>query len=259
MIALDRMSGRPRTSMPRRDPPPLRARGGPDAVRVVLGEGCFLAREGVVGLLDELHGIELVGAYGTLDALRDALAGARPDVVVTDVRMPPNHTDEGIRLARELRSTHPRMGVVVLSLDARPLDAVALFADGAHRRAYVLTERLRGPADLERAVLEVAAGGSFVDPENVDARFSPERGAGRPRSTLARLTARERQILSLVAEGYANGAIAERLGITRRAVERHVNAIFAKLELRESADVSRRVKAALLFLADERRPAEQRS
>ena len=166
--------------------------------------------------------------------------------MLTDIRMPPTHTDEGIRLAAELRMTHPGMGVVVLSQHSQPLYAVALFETGSERRAYLLKERLRN----RRAEPRIARGA----PGRVGRRSPDRRGAGRralaPRgSKLARLTPRELETLGLVAEGRSNAAIAGSLVITKRAVERHINTIFAKLELRESDDVNRRVTAALMYLA----------
>jgi DNA-binding NarL/FixJ family response regulator len=216
------------------------------ALRVVLGEDNFLAREGITAVLERLDGIELVAACGDLDSLRAEIDASEPDVVLTDIRMPPGHSDEGIRLAGELRATHPRIGVVVLSLHAEPLHATALFADGAHRRAYLLKDRLTEPGELARAIREVAAGGAVVDPRVVDELLAARHR--QERSPIDALTPRELAILELVAQGYANAAIAERLGIGKRGVERHINAIFAKLELGRSDEVSRRVKAALLFL-----------
>jgi len=167
--------------------------------------------------------------------------------VLTDIRMPPSYTDEGIRLAAELRSSHPSMGVVVLSQHAQPLYAVSLFETGSERRAYLLKERLRNHSELGRALREVHQGGSVVDPQIVE-----ELVAGHARhegSKLVRLTPRELETLGLVAEGRSNAAIAGSLVITKRAVERHINTIFGKLELRESDDVNRRVTAALMYLA----------
>ena len=218
-------------------------------IRLVLGEDSYLAREGITRVLEALDGVVLLESCGDLDALLDAVERQRPDVVLTDIRMPPTLTDEGIRIARELRSTHPEIGVVVLSQHVEPLYALALFEHGSDRRAYLLKERLRDPAELGRAVSEVAAGGSLVDPRVVDALLT--RWGARAGSPIERLSPREREILALVAEGRSNSGIADGLVITRRAVERHINAIFAKLELNESVDVSRRVKAALLYLSDQ--------
>jgi DNA-binding NarL/FixJ family response regulator len=216
-------------------------------IRVVLGEDSYLSREGIVRILDDVDDVEVVATCPDLDTLRETVAAVRPDVVLTDIRMPPSHTDEGIRLAGELRCSHPGMGVVILSQHAQPLYAVSLFEAGSERRAYLLKERLKTPGELARALREVSQGGSVVDPQIVE-----ELVAGHVRhegSKLARLTPRELETLGLVAEGRSNAAIAGSLVITKRAVERHINTIFAKLELRESDDVNRRVTAALMYLA----------
>ena len=159
--------------------------------------------------------------------------------------MPPTNTDEGIRFAAELREEHPEMGVVVLSQHAEPRYAMALFDSGSDRCAYLLKERLHDKNELSRALHDVAAGGSLVDSRVVDKLVSARQ---RDDSELTRLTPREIEILALIAEGRSNGSIASTLGIMKRAVERHINAIFLKLELGEPEDVSRRVKAALLYL-----------
>ena len=215
------------------------------AIRVILAEDNYLAREGIVRVLESIEDLDLVAAYGDLDAVRAGVERDRPDVVVTDIRMPPNHTDEGIRLADELRTTRPEIGVVVLSQHESPLYALALFDRGAERRAYLLKERVRDQSELGRAVREVASGGSVVDPRIVEGLLSAHTRAHTP---LEELTPRELEILALIAEGRSNTAIAEALVVTKRAVERHINAIFRKLELEESEDVSRRVTAALLYL-----------
>jgi DNA-binding NarL/FixJ family response regulator len=217
------------------------------ALRVVLGEDNYLAREGIIRALEDLEDVDLVAVCGDLPTLQDAIDRLGPDVVLTDIRMPPNTTDEGIRLAQELRSTHPEVGVVVLSQHAEPLYALALFERGSERRAYLLKERLKDQGELRRALHEVAAGGSLVDPRIVDVLLG--RWGQRGDERLERLTPREREILGLVAEGRSNSAIADSLVITKRAVERHINAIFAKLDLGESENVSRRVTAALIYLA----------
>jgi DNA-binding NarL/FixJ family response regulator len=216
------------------------------AIRVVLGEDSYLAREGIVRALEGLEDVELVAACGDLDELREAVDGERPDVVLTDIRMPPSNTDEGIRFAAELRSSHPEIGVVVLSQHAEPLYATALFEQGSDRRAYLLKERLRDGAELQRALREVAGGGSVVDPRVVEELLGLQRR--RNDTQLDRLTPRELEILGMIAEGRSNSAIAESLVITKRAVERHINSIFSKLDLGESEDLSRRVKAVLVYL-----------
>ena len=215
------------------------------SIRVVAAEDSFLAREGIVRILSDIEDVELVEMSGDLDELRDAVERTSPDIVVTDIRMPPTNTDEGIRFAAELREQHPEMGVVVLSQHAEPRYAMALFDSGSDRRAYLLKERLHDKSELSRALHDVAAGGSLVDSRVVDKLVSARQ---RDDSELTRLTPREIEILALIAEGRSNGSIASTLEITKRAVERHINAIFLKLDLGEPEDVSRRVKAALLYL-----------
>ena len=217
------------------------------AIRVVLGEDSFLAREAIEGVLQRTDGIELVAACSDLDGLRAAVEETLPDVVVTDIRMPPENSDEGIRLAAELRSKHPEIGVVVLSQHAEPLYAMALFEEGSERRAYVLKESVKDQAELGRALKTVADGGSVVDPIVVEQLVEARRR--REDADLEALTPRELEILGLIAEGQSNAAIAEKLVVTKRAVERHINSIFLKLDLRDAEDVSRRVMAALRYLA----------
>jgi DNA-binding NarL/FixJ family response regulator len=222
-------------------------------IRVVLGEDSFLAREAISGVLDRVEGIELVASCEDLDALRAAIDETSPDVVVTDIRMPPDNLDEGIRLAGELRSTHPAIGVVVLSQHAEPSYASLLFEDGSERRAYLLKESVKDHGELRRALEAVAEGGSVVDPLVVEQLVDARRR--REDSKLDTLTPRELEILRLIAEGRSNSAIADELVVTKRAVERHINGIFLKLDLRDAEDVSRRVKAALLYLSGQ--PARQ--
>jgi DNA-binding NarL/FixJ family response regulator len=220
-------------------------------VRVVLGEDNLLAREGITRILEGTDDIELLAACGDLDTLREAVEQHHPDVVLTDIRMPPTNTDEGIRLAGELRTSHPEMGVVILSQHATPLYAMALFEEGSDRRAYLLKERLREPGELGRALREVADGGALVDPRVVDELLTNR--AHRRDTNLDQLTPREREILAQIAEGKSNSAIAGELMITKRAVERHINSIFFKLDLGESEDVNRRVRAALVYLSGHER------
>jgi DNA-binding NarL/FixJ family response regulator len=217
-------------------------------IRVILGEDDFIAREGISRLLESLDGFQLAAACGDLSSLEDAVERERPDAVLTDIRMPPTGTDEGIRLARSLRSSHPEVGVVVLSQHVEPLYALALFEDGSQGRAYLLKERLADTGELARALREVVAGGSVVDSRVVDEVLGQRRRQADSR--VARLTPRERETLALVAEGRSNGSIAAAFGITRRAVERHINAIFSKLELTDPIGMDRRVTAALLYLAE---------
>lgn len=219
-------------------------------LRVVLGEDSYLAREGISRALEAAEEIELVASGGTLDELLQAVDRLEPDVVLSDVRMPPNHTDEGIRLANELRRSHPAIGVVILSQHADALYALALFDDGSDGRGYLLKDRVRDQAELSRALLEVARGGTVVDAKIVNELLAVRRQ--RETTGLETLTDREQEILALVAEGRSNGDIAETLVVTKRAVEGHINSIFSKLELGDPEKVDRRVKAALLFLTAQR-------
>ena len=174
-------------------------------IRVVLGDDSFLAREGIARVLDAIDDVDLVAACGDLEELRSAVDKVRPDVVVTDIRMPPTNTDEGIRFASELRTSHPKVGVVVLSQHAEPAYAMSLFEDGSSQRAYLLKERVKDEDELARALREVVAGRSLVDPRIVDklvsARLNNDPG-------IEKLTPREREILSMIAEGRSNTAIA---------------------------------------------------
>jgi len=216
-------------------------------IRVVLAEDSFLAREGVTHVLESIDDVELVAACADLDELRATVDEARPDVVLTDIRMPPTNTDEGIRFAGELRHSQPEVGVVVLSQHAEPAYALSLFEDGSSRRAYLLKERVKDRDELERALREVAEGRSLVDPRIVDRLVS----ARLDDPGIEKLTPGEREILALIAEGRSNTSIAESLGVSRRAVERHINGIFVKLDLPQDGDVNRRVKATLRYLAGE--------
>jgi DNA-binding NarL/FixJ family response regulator len=218
------------------------------AIRVVVAEDSLIVREGLRELLSRSPSLEVVGAYGDLDAVVEGVERDRPDVVLTDIRMPPTHTDEGIRLAERLREGHPSTGVVVLSQYAQPPYVLALLEHGSDRRGYLLKERIHDRGQLVSAIDTVAAGGSVIDPKIVEVLV--EEKARAERSPLAALTPREREVLGEMAEGKSNAVIAESLVLTKRAVEKHVNSIFMKLGLGESEDVSKRVKATLMFLAD---------
>jgi DNA-binding NarL/FixJ family response regulator len=217
-------------------------------IRVVLAEDNLLVREGVRQLLATDCSIDVVAAVGDVVELRDVCERERPAVVVTDIRMPPSHNDEGIQFATELRTIHPEIGVVVLSQYADPSYAIALLDDGSDGRAYLLKERIHNRAELTGAIRAVAAGGSVVDSGVVvglvHARSESEH------SPLRELTVREREVLSEIAQGKSNMAIAESLFLTKRAVEKHINAIFLKLGLANAEDVSKRVAAALMLLAE---------
>ena len=217
------------------------------AIRVVLAEDNYLVREGVGRLLQTEDDIEVLAACSDYQSLMDTVAADPPDVVVTDIRMPPTGTDEGIRAAAAIRDSHPDVGVVVLSQYAEPAYALALLDGGSKGRAYLLKERVSDIDQLAAAVREVAAGGSVIDPLVVDALVEARaKAAGSP---LTHLTPRETQILSEMAQGKNNAAVAASLVLSERAVEKHINSIFAKLALSQEPDVHRRVKAVLLFLA----------
>jgi DNA-binding NarL/FixJ family response regulator len=216
-------------------------------LRVVIAEDSMLLREGIQLVLDRQPDLEVVAACADLPELLAAVDAHGPDVVVTDVRMPPTSTDEGIRAANGLRHSHPRLGVVVLSQYAEPGYASALLEDGSAGRAYLLKERVSDPGQLAAAVRTVAAGGSVIDPMVVDLLVSASRrGAGSP---VESLTARELEVLDQVAQGKSNAAVASALFLSERAVEKHINALFAKLGLGSEPDINRRVKAVLLHLS----------
>ncbi len=217
-------------------------------LRVVLAEDNLLVREGLASLLAAQEGVAVVATCGDLESLLRAVADARPDAVLTDIRMPPTGTDEGLRAAERLRRTHPGLGVVVLSQYDEPAYAVRLLDGGSSGRAYLLKERVSDPAQLVGALREVARGGSVIDPKVVEALVAARARAAQ--SPLAWLTAREREVLAQMAQGKTNAAIGAALHLTVRAVEKHINAIFSKLPLAETPDADRRVTAVLLFLAE---------
>jgi DNA-binding NarL/FixJ family response regulator len=217
-------------------------------IKVVLAEDSYLVREGVRRLLENEPDIDLVGVCEDYDSLLETIASAEPDVLLTDIRMPPSGTDEGVRAAERLRQLRPTAGVVLLSQFADPAYALAFLEGGTAGRAYLLKERVADLDQLLAAIREVAGGGSVIDPKVVEALVTDRSRAAQ--SPLARLTPREREVLALLAEGRSNAAVAEGLVLSERAVEKHINSIFAKLGLPETRDAHRRVKAVLLFLAD---------
>jgi DNA-binding NarL/FixJ family response regulator len=218
------------------------------AFRVVLADDSYLARDAVGRALAEAPDIEVVAVCEDRDSLLAAVEAERPDVVVTDIRMPPSEMAEGVEVAARLRRSHPSIGVVVLSQYLEATYALDLLAGGSDGRAYLLKEHIHDGGELAAAVRTTAAGGSVIDPKVVEVLVTVRvRAAASP---LAGLTRREREILGQIAQGKSNPAIAAALGLSKRAVEKHINAIFVKLELPESGNVSRRVKAALLFLAE---------
>jgi DNA-binding NarL/FixJ family response regulator len=218
-------------------------------IRIALGEDSLIVREGVHQVLAVDPDVEIVAAVADQLSLRQACETEHPDVVLTDIRMPPTNTDEGIRLAAELRTSHPGIGVVILSQFSDPMYALALLEDGSDGRAYLLKERVHNRAELTAAIRAVADGGSMIDPKVVEALVAARSRA--QHSPLNELTARELQVLAEIAQGKSNTAIADSLFLTKRAVEKHINAIFWKLGLADAADVSKRVKAALMFLSEE--------
>jgi DNA-binding NarL/FixJ family response regulator len=190
----------------------------------------------------------VVGAHGDLHAVLEAVERDRPEVILTDIRMPPSNTDEGIRLSNHLRESNPRIGVVVLSQYAEPTYALALLEHGSDRRGYLLKQRIHNRGQIVSAIHAVARGGSVIDPKVVELLVEAKARAGR--SPLGALTPRERDVLAQMAEGKSNAAIADSLVLSKGAVEKHINSIFTKLGLSGSEDVSKRVKASLMFLAD---------
>ena len=234
----------------------IRSRGSSDAepepdrrIRVVVAEDSYVIREFLTATLSTTPEVELMAVCTNGKELETAIEVWNPDVVLTDIRMPPSGTDEGVRIAARLRDTHPQVGVLVLSQYAEPAYALRLLEHGTGGRAYLLKERIRDKAELLRAIEAVARGGSVIDPMIVDVLIAARSRAAKSR--LAQLTPRERELLAEIAAGKSNGAIAESLVLTKRAVEKHVNSIFSKLDLPETQDVSRRVKATLIFLAEE--------
>jgi len=220
------------------------------SIRLVFAEDNVLLREGLSQLLGKADDIELVGTCGSLPELLSLVEAEVPDVVLTDIRMPPSHDDEGVQAARIIRQQHPSVGVVVLSQFSSAAYAAALFEDGSDARAYLLKDRVTDVDELLYAIETVAAGGSVVDPKIVEELVSSR--ARKPKSPLDDLTGREREILAEIASGKSNQGIASTLFLSARAIEKHSNSIFTKLGLVQEPDVNRRVKAVLLYLADER-------
>ncbi|HEU5225309.1 MAG TPA: response regulator transcription factor [Actinomycetota bacterium] len=222
-------------------------------VRVVFAEDNYLVREGTAALLQTADEVELIGTASGLDELLMAVEELKPEVVLTDIRMPPTNTTEGIDAARRIRADHPDIGVVVLSQFAEEAYAYELLKDGAAGLGYLLKERVANLEELVRAINEVAKGGSVLDPKVVEALVSAkDRMAHSP---LAQLTDREREVLENMAQGKNNASIAKSLFLTERAVEKHINSLFHKLGLSEETDVHRRVMAVLAFLRESDHPA----
>ena len=217
-------------------------------MRVVFAEDDYLVREGTAALLAQAGDVEVVEAVADLDGLLDAVERHRPDAVLTDIRMPPTKTTEGIQAALRIRREHPETGVVVLSQYAEEEYAYELLKDGAEGLGYLLKERVADVEEIVRALRDVAAGGSVLDPKVVEGLVS--RRDREAHSPLSRLTDREREVLGLMAEGKNNAAVAGSLFLSERAVEKHINSLFHKLGLSEEPNVHRRVMAVLTFLRE---------
>lgn len=221
---------------------------GRHALGVVVAEDSLLMREGIRQVIDRQPDLDVIAECVDLPSLRQVLTAYSPDVIVTDVRMPPNFTDEGIQVAVELRESRPDVGVVVLSQYSEPAYASELLGGGSAGRAYLLKERVSEPDQLAEAIRTVARRGSVIDPTIVDMLLAAStRG---PASPLAALTARELEVLDQVAQGKSNAAVAAALFLSERAVEKHINTLFAKLGLGATPDVNRRVTAVLMLLSE---------
>jgi DNA-binding NarL/FixJ family response regulator len=218
-------------------------------IRVVVAEDNPLMREGVRQALSVQPDLELIAVCDDLPTLLAAVQESRPDVVLTDIRMPPTNTDEGIRAAERIRELSPATGVLVLSQYVEAEYAVALLDRGASGRGYLLKERISDLDHLAEAIQEVARGGSVIDPRVVEVLVAER--ARRRESALKELTPRELEVLAAVAQGKNNAAIAGALFLTERAVEKHINSIFSKLGLSEEHDINRRVKATLVYLSEQ--------
>lgn len=216
--------------------------------RVVVAEDDYLVREGIRLALESIEGIEVAAVVNDLPSLLAAVKETRPDVVLTDIRMPPTKTDEGIRAAEEIRALDPKVAVVVLSQYADADYAVMLLDRGAEGRGYLLKERVGNVDQLRDAIIEVARGGSVIDPRVVETLIAER--VRRQESALKDMTPRETEVLAQVAQGKNNAAIASSLFLTERAVEKYINSIFSKLGLSEEPHINRRVKATLVYLSE---------
>ena len=215
-------------------------------IRIVLAEDNYLLRAGTSALLDALDEVELLAAVADLDELLAAVDEHRPDVVITDIRMPPDHGTEGLKAAARIRAEHPGTGVILLTQFADPQYAYEFLRGGAAGAGYLLKERIGDVSELERSLRQVASGGSALDPQLVEALVTrSERTEGSP---LAGLTPREREVLEQMAQGKSNAAIAKALVLTERAVQKHINSLFSKLGLGDAAELDRRVAAVLTLL-----------
>ena len=214
-------------------------------MKVVIADDAVLLREGIAQVLTA-KGFDVVGQCGTPDELMLKVRSYSPDVAIVDIRMPPTNTDEGLRAAKEIRARHPGTGVLVLSQYVEPEYALALLGESAEGVGYLLKDRVADVGEFAAAVRRVGDGGSALDPEVVALLV----GRSRKNDPIDNLTPREREVLELMAEGRSNAAIAQRLVVTERAIEKHVTSIFSKLKLPTSADDHRRVLAVLAFLRE---------
>jgi DNA-binding NarL/FixJ family response regulator len=217
-------------------------------IRVLIAEDSYLVREGIQRVVEAEPDLEVAGVCGDLRSLLDAVESCHPDVVVTDVRMPPDNTDEGIQAATYLRRRHPDLAVLVLSQHDEPEYTIKLLEAGARSRGYLLKDRILDPVQLVAAIREVAAGGSVIDEQVVESLVQAR--SKRKRSPLSQLSGREREVLFEMAQGRNNQAIAATLHITLAGVEKHINLIFSKLGLTGEVEIHRRVTAVLMFLTD---------
>ena len=224
-------------------------------IRVAIADDHLIAREGLAEMLSHDDQLALVACCRDLDELDRAIECTAPDVVLTDIRMPPTMTDEGLRVAARLRAERSPVAVIILSQYADIGFVLALLAEGADGRGYLLKESLRDRAQLRAAIKVVAGGGSIVDPKLLAGLMRTRDPVADSR--LAELTPREREILGQMAQCKSNGAIADSLTLNRRSVEKHINSIFQKLDLGDPEDVSKRVSAALLFLTEAAREASR--
>ncbi|MEE9414736.1 MAG: response regulator transcription factor [Acidimicrobiales bacterium] len=214
-------------------------------IQIVLADDSLLIREGVAAILAAIDGVELLAECGDLESLEAAVIEFSPDVVITDIRMPPTHTDEGIAAAIRFRDSYPSMGVIVLSQYSEPEYVMALFEHGSSGLGYLLKNRIGDVVEFQRAIKAVLAGDSAVDSAIIDVLVKAQSQSS---SAVDRLTPRESEVLALIAEGMNNDAIAAELVLSSKAVAKHINSIFSKLGVSEEADIHRRVKAVLLWL-----------
>jgi DNA-binding NarL/FixJ family response regulator len=212
-------------------------------MRIVIAEDAAVIRAGLAEILTD-RGHEIVAAVGDAEALKDAVAACQPDVAIVDVRMPPSHTDEGLRAAIAIRRDHPGVGILVFSQYIETRYAADLLATGSGGVGYLLKDRVANVAEFADAITRIAAGGTALDPEVVSGLLNASRHA----SALGTLTAREHDVLALMAEGRSNSAIADRIFVSERAVEKHISNIFTKLGLPPSDSDHRRVLAVLAYL-----------